>query len=83
MEIKIDKPLPDDFKILDEHIRMLKKRISDETESIRPLVDGLTFEKILLIIDYYEELRMYERASISRKTFKVADFLASLEAQKQ
>ena len=83
MEIRIDKPLPDDFKILDEHIRMLEKHISAEKAALKLLVDDLTYKKILLIIDYYEELRLYERTSISNKTFKAADFLASLEAQKQ
>ena len=80
-EIKLDEPLPGDFKVLDAHIRKLERYIKSEKESLK-FLDELAYKKLLLIIDYYEELRMYERASIFEKTYKLAEFLIPLDSPK-
>ena len=80
--LPVSEALPSDIKVLNEHIRKIEKYIKSEKESLK-FPDELAYKKLSLILDYYEELRMYERAATFEKAYKVAEIIISLENQKQ
>ena len=75
--------LPPDIQEEIRSVRNLERYIDAEIESLRSLVDPHLYKKILLIKEYYEELRQNERSQITKRTFIAADAIAKLENEGQ
>ena len=71
--------LPSDIQEQIKNVRKLEKYIDAEIESLCSLVDPYIYKKILLIKEFYEELRRNERSEIVKRTFIAADVIAKLE----